>query len=200
MLASQTLLAALAGTASAIDIFMHFSNNCGGNAIVCKNMPPAPGNCCSGHPSLDQHPTVGFYGIPLHWNINCRGWSGGSCTNMRESQRASNTNFVCLRNGWFSGAGYVFVNKKRSVETIEGDEYCPAQEAPCSNSVAPNALSFADGVTYSLVGLEGAAREQMPHFLNGTLTNDNTTISISIAASGANATAVPSEFDAQKME
>ncbi|KAK6849275.1 hypothetical protein PG995_013108 [Apiospora arundinis] len=161
MLASQTLLAALAGTASAIDIFMHFSNNCGGNAIVCKNMPPAPGNCCSGHPSLDQHPTVGFYGIPLHWNINCRGWSGGSCTNMRESQRASNTNFICLRNGWFSGAGYVFVNKKRGVETIEGDEYCPAQEAPCANSVAPNALSFADGVTYSLVGLEGAAREQM---------------------------------------
>jgi hypothetical protein len=144
------VLLTLAATASAIDIYLHVGGNCDGNAAVCRNVNP---NVCCGGSSTDIFPTVGFRGIPTDWNLECRGHSGGNCNGLREVQRAHNTNFMCLRNGWFSGGGYGFTSKKRA-------EACTTAGG-CTTSQKPDTLILEDGGEYKIADLEGAALAQM---------------------------------------
>ncbi len=134
------ILLGLVAPASAIDIYLHFSGGCTGNAAVCTEYNPD--TCCQGS-SGDIFPSVAFMGIPTFWNLDCRGYSGGNCNAVREIQPASNTNLVCLNSGFFSGRGYGFRNQKRADGAVEGCE-------------KPDILLFEDGGKYNITGLEEA--------------------------------------------
>jgi hypothetical protein len=153
------ILLALAGTASAIDTYLQFSGCPGsGNSAVCTNQNP--NSCCRGS-SGDIFPSIGFRGIPTNWNLECRGHFGGNCNRVREIQPARNTNFVCLGNGPFSGAGYGFVGLKRrapefqcATDTNEG----------CADVQKPDTLLFADGAQYNITDLDDVRLAQMVCF------------------------------------
>jgi hypothetical protein len=150
---SSHILLALAGSTSAIDTYLHFGGNCAGNAAVCTNQNP--NNCCQGS-SGDIFGSIGFRGIPTNWNLECRGHFGGNCNRIREIQSARNTNFICLRNGLFSGAGYGFNGLKRRAPELQ----CASSEG-CVDVQTPDTLLFADGAQYNIADLEDDRLTQM---------------------------------------
>lgn len=145
----QTLvgLVGLVATASAVDVYLHVGGDCSGNAIVCVGINP--NNCCGGS-GADIFPSVGFRGIPFDWTLQTRGHNGGNCNGLREVQRAAGTNFMCLRNGWFSGGGYGFTNKKRENAV---DDACAAAES-CTGSQKPDLLLLEDGGKYNIADMD----------------------------------------------
>ncbi|KAK2751260.1 hypothetical protein CKAH01_06446 [Colletotrichum kahawae] len=168
------ILLSLVASVSAIDIYLHVGGGCGGNAVVCTNINP---NTCCGGSGVDIFPTVGFRGIPTNWNLECRGHSGGNCNNLREVQPARNTNFVCLYSGGFSGGGYGFAARKRAE-----DDSCST--GGCANQANPDTLLLEDGGKFDIAALEGAPLTEL----------------LTIAASGANTTDIPEQFNAYKIE
>ncbi|RYO95459.1 hypothetical protein DL766_007767 [Monosporascus sp. MC13-8B] len=173
----QDILLGLFATASAIDIYLHVGGDCGGNAVVCVGINP---NTCCSTSDIDIFPTVGFRGIPTHWNLECKGHSGGRCNRLREVQPARNTNFVCLRSGFFSGGGYGFSGRKRA----------DGADGGCTAYQKPDTLLLEDGGKYNIADLEDAPLTQLFDFV----------LYLEIAASGANSADIPEEFNAYKIE
>ncbi|KAM7194839.1 hypothetical protein V8F33_007037 [Rhypophila sp. PSN 637] len=167
------VLIGLVGSASAVDLYFHHSGDCSGASSVCSNMNP---DRCCGVGRRDIYPSVAVRGIPTNWNLNCRGHFGGDCLFIRKSQNSNGANWVCLNDsqGWYSGIGYGFVNKKR--------EPVPAGEtgAPQEECVKPDLAILADGAQYNIAGLDEDAYNK---FLD------------IVEANGVSAD-VPAEFDA----
>ena len=145
-------LVAAAGSASAIDAYCHFGGNCDGGAGVCTNLNPD--SCCPCS-SGEIFPSVAFRGIPTFWNINGRGHNGGNCNGQRQTASNGGSNFICLRAGPFSGAGYGFIGKKRDTSTyaLVGGRDAPSPS--CTSYAKMDGLELADGAKYNLTALHG---------------------------------------------
>ncbi|PVH82265.1 hypothetical protein DL98DRAFT_570534 [Cadophora sp. DSE1049] len=113
---------------------------------------------CCGLPT-GSVPSLGFRGIPTNWFLQVRGHEGGRCRLTKTTETASFTNFKCLGNGPYTGAGYGFLSKKtvRGTEGVEGQE-----KEKCT---LPDQLVLEDGSKYSLLGMEEA---QIVDTLNAT--------------------------------
>ncbi|KAK0100424.1 hypothetical protein ONS95_008372 [Cadophora gregata] len=71
-------------------------------------------------------PSLGFRGIPVNWFLQVCGHEGGWCARDKSIETASFTNFKCLGNGPYTGAGYGFLSRKtfRGTEGAQGEEKC----------------------------------------------------------------------------
>lgn len=146
MLYTRIVLISLAATASAIDIYMQWGDNCDGPSTICNGINPNV--CCT----VSGSKTVGFRGIPTDWVIETQvfgGDPGSGCNNFRGREVVRNSNFICMRDRFvqsLTGAQYFFTNKKR---------YMPGEA--CQK---PDMLELEDGTRYSIEGLdEGVVSE-----------------------------------------
>ncbi|KAF2035423.1 hypothetical protein EK21DRAFT_84492 [Setomelanomma holmii] len=121
----------------AIDIRMHTSSACGGNALLCSAINP--GVCCS----TDQGSwSIGFYGIPTNWNIHGSVYIDSSCAESPFSDGNNNGNsFMCFDApaAVYHSAKYVFNGRRRGVV-----------EEGCKK---PDMFVLESGVRYVITGL-----------------------------------------------
>ncbi|KAK4220775.1 hypothetical protein QBC38DRAFT_378342 [Podospora fimiseda] len=137
------VLTSLVATASAIDLYLHTDNNCGGsNALRCNGINP--NTCCGVGANGSPYQSVAARGIPTIWNVQLRGYRGGNCNILETISGNGGGTFICNRSNNFryTGAGYNFVGRKRAADTAVGEE--------CQR---PNALVLADGSEYDLTDL-----------------------------------------------
>ena len=154
---TTTLILALTTTISALDIRLFTTNDgCQGAYAACVNINPT--TCCS-HNSGARYPSIDFVAIPRSWNIQVRGWTGGSCGALAVSGHAQGVTGYCLSdpnpvsNIAFSGGGYKFLSKRRS-RTPEPSEQCAVEEAsPCESTVKPNLFVLADSTEYDIADM-----------------------------------------------
>lgn len=151
------LLHLLAGTAAAIDVYIHENLDCQGNYSLCEALPP--NQCCGVHVN---YRSVAFLGIPTSWNLNLRAHKNGLCDKIGWQENHSNVNHACLYAPGgatpVTGAGYSFNSKKRV--DIAPTEECAAA-SKCEAHQRPNKVGFGDGVTYDLTGLDEAAADEL---------------------------------------
>ncbi|KAF1827975.1 uncharacterized protein K489DRAFT_331166 [Dissoconium aciculare CBS 342.82] len=140
-----TALAALGIIASvnAIDINLYGPFVCEGTYATCRNH--AQDKCC-GHPRL-QYNSVKFDYLPAEWDLQLRGYQGGSCSRRTKTLRSKGFSWRCFYEGPFTGAGYGFNNKKR------GEIGGSAQE-DIGECQVPDVLVLQDGTEYSLKGVD----------------------------------------------
>ncbi|GIZ38343.1 hypothetical protein CKM354_000176300 [Cercospora kikuchii] len=158
------ILLGLTAAASAIDIALFtYQNgynggyNCpAGNArrAVCSNVNP---NSCCGLPT-GGYPSIGFYGIPDSWNLEVRGHEGGNCARTRTTDTTFGTNFKCLVNGPYTGAGYSFRSRKRNPAVSE------AGVTASEDCQTPDTFITDEGKKFDLREMDG---EQVAEFLEG---------------------------------
>lgn len=136
----------LATAASAVDIHLEFSNNCGASGgYICRNYNPD--TCCS----VNAGTYLGsgsFRAIPNNWNLQVRGHAGPNCGSVRDQQDSRGRDYVCLTNGPFGGFGYGFNNRKMvrgaTAEAVEGEFNGCAQ---------PDVMYLADGTQYNYTAI-----------------------------------------------
>lgn len=95
-------------------------------------------------------PSDGFFGIPMNWVLQVRGYNNGNCNGLRELRRVANINFACPTNGWFSSGGYGFTNKKR--RDVDG------ADVSCTK---PDLSELSDGVQYNIADLDDDSYDRM---------------------------------------
>ncbi|KAL8369698.1 hypothetical protein RB595_000165 [Gaeumannomyces hyphopodioides] len=78
---------------------------------------------------------------------------GGNCNGLKQVQSNGGASFICLRNGYFSGAIYVFINKKR--DTSSYDHLQRGDSAACTSAAKMDTLNLADGANYNLTAMHG---------------------------------------------
>jgi hypothetical protein len=134
-------LLGLVASASAIDVYFHNTDDCSGAASICTGINP--NICCTGGDSL----TVAYRGIPTNWHITAQGFSGGGCGSPKyQTGDLNGQNWYCLSDNSrfrYTGSFYSFISRRR------------AEDNNCTESVKPDTLVLADGVTkYDVVGLD----------------------------------------------
>lgn len=140
-------LACLVASVSAIDLYFHTNNDCGGsNGLVCSNMNP---NTCCGTSSTTQFQSVALRGIPSGWNLQLRGYTNGNCNQLQTISGNNGNNWICNRSNGFrySGVGWNFIGKKRAEDSAAA---AIESEADCQR---PDILVLADGTEYDISGL-----------------------------------------------
>ncbi|KAL2138912.1 hypothetical protein VTI28DRAFT_6044 [Corynascus sepedonium] len=157
----------LVASASAIDVYFHNSGDCSGAAAVCTNLNP--NDCCTGN-----SPTLAYRGVPTNWHINAEGYSGGGCGSPKWLADLNGSNWVCMTVNSrenYTGARYWFVSRRR------------AEENTCKESVKPDTLVLADGITkYDIVGLDEAKVDEL----------------LAIAGSGVGPEGMPEELQVRR--
>ncbi|KAH8595483.1 hypothetical protein B0O99DRAFT_511918 [Bisporella sp. PMI_857] len=154
-----SIILGFATAVSALDVYLHSTTtDCSGpTSLVCTNLNP---NVCCGLNS-GTVPSIGFRGILYDWYIECRGYEGGRCNVLKTIETAYHTNFVCLKNSPYTGAGYGFRGKKRGAAAV-AEECTP-----------PDLLILENGEKYSLVGMEASQIDELAALLsNGTTAVD----------------------------
>ncbi|AEO66350.1 uncharacterized protein THITE_33101 [Thermothielavioides terrestris NRRL 8126] len=93
--------------------------------------------------------TISFRGIPTNWHITGRGYNNGGCNNLAYQLDNNGQSWICLESG------------------------------NCTETVKPDTLVLADGVTkYDIVGLDDAKLEEL----------------LALARSGVGPEGIPKEF------
>jgi hypothetical protein len=140
------VLLGLVASASAIDIYFHGSGDCSGAASVCSGINPNV--CCTGN-----SPTVAYRGVPTNWHLTARGFSGGGCGSPKWTGNIQGANWYCMSANSrpnYSGANYQFASRRR------------AEDVECTESVKPDTLVLADGVTkYDIAGLDDVKVDEL---------------------------------------
>ncbi|KAH8648196.1 hypothetical protein BGZ60DRAFT_423325 [Tricladium varicosporioides] len=158
-----SIILGFATAASALDIYLHTSRtDCSGPAIVCTGINP---NTCCGIPT-GSVASIGFRGIVNDWFIEVRGHEGGRCGPIKTLDTAFQTNFKCLSQGPYTGAGYGFRGKKRGAAAVA--EKC----------TPPDLLILEGGKKYSLVGMEDSQLDEL----------------VALVSNGTNAAEIPDVF------
>ncbi|KAK3996593.1 hypothetical protein QBC44DRAFT_304100 [Cladorrhinum sp. PSN332] len=139
---SNCQITSLRSSSSAIDLYLHTNNDCGGdNALRCSNINPNV--CCGVNANGSPYQSIAARGIPTFWNVQARGYDAGQYSRLQTISGNNGDNWICNRSNGFryTGAGYNFVGRKR---------VDPAIGAECQR---PNALVLADGTEYDLASL-----------------------------------------------
>lgn len=154
---SSFLVASFTATVYAIDAIA-----LGGDfAITCSNAAGRTGKACLGlQPNQccnleNQYSvrTVLIDSIPRGWHIKAAAYKGANCNGVMHAKETNTATRLCLggeygmTTGW-RRARYHFVNKKRSVNSEEGDD-----DKECEQ-VQPNAYLLGDGSKYNITGLD----------------------------------------------
>ncbi|KXJ91830.1 hypothetical protein Micbo1qcDRAFT_174854 [Microdochium bolleyi] len=152
LLASAALLA---GTATAIDVHLHYHRCDEPSSYWCTNLNP--NTCCQ---SLvgNGYGSASFRAIPSDWDLELRLHSGDrSCGNSVVTTRSWGQTYVCLASpSNYHGAGYGFFGKK-----ARGEE----PEVPYERCQRADKLRLADGTVYTLEDLDDAQFDEMYSFL-----------------------------------
>ncbi|KAH7014118.1 uncharacterized protein B0I36DRAFT_338286 [Microdochium trichocladiopsis] len=165
LLASAALLA---GTATAIDVHLHYHRCTEDSSSWCTNLEP--NTCCQSLVGAG-YGSASFRAIPSNWELELRLHQGErKCENVLISGRSWGQTYVCLpAPGSFHGAGYGFFGKK-----ARGEEHEVQSEA-CQRV---DKLRLADGTIYTLEDLDDAQFTEINQF----------------AAAGGNSTDLPEHF------
>ncbi|KAK4221055.1 hypothetical protein QBC38DRAFT_540305 [Podospora fimiseda] len=162
-------LVAAASSVSAIDVYFHVGWDCSGAATVCYGLNP--GVCCTGNSQA-----VAYRGVPTNWNIDATGYSGGGCSAFNNIKYFRGDHWACMgvvTRYTYTGSRYQFVNLRRGEEIQE--------QTNCTESVKPDTLLLADGVTkYDLTQLDDAKVAEL----------------VAIADKGVGPEEIPAEFHA----
>ncbi|SPQ25459.1 6e1f6bca-a2ff-4ab8-9397-fa392e43dd32 [Thermothielavioides terrestris] len=157
------ILLGLVTSASAIDVYFWNGGDCSGSATVCTGINPNV--CCAGTDN-----TISFRGIPTNWHITGRGYNNGGCNNLAYQLDNNGQSWICLEvvsRYIYTGASYFFPSRRR------------AESGNCTETVKPDTLVLADGVTkYDIVGLDDAKLEEL----------------LALARSGVGPEGIPKEF------
>jgi hypothetical protein len=154
-------LSLLAGTAAAIDIYLHPETHCRGSYSLCTNVPP--NICCS---VINRWGSVAFLGIPRDWNLNLRAHKPPNCGPVGWMQNVLGVDHACLfapgDRTPVSGGGYSFNNKKRDGNDAP-IEQCDANLplSKCQAYQRPNEVGFEDGTRYDLTLMNEAAGDEL---------------------------------------
>ncbi|RYP68788.1 hypothetical protein DL769_005431 [Monosporascus sp. CRB-8-3] len=76
-----TTLVSLVATVSAIDLYLHTNNDCGGGNLRCNGINP--NTCCGTDESNSAYQSIARRGILSGWNIQGRGYDGGRCNRLQ---------------------------------------------------------------------------------------------------------------------
>ncbi|KAG8162009.1 hypothetical protein KVR01_007774 [Diaporthe batatas] len=148
-------ISSLVAAVSAVDLYFHSNNDCGGSGVICRDANP--NWCCSG-----TGRSVAVRGIPSGWALQCRGYSGAGCSTLMTISGNNGNPWICNRSNGFqyTGVGYNFVGRKRDESDPEYDD---------SNCQRADVLVLADGTEYDLAGLEEDVYQQFVEIgLNAT--------------------------------
>ncbi|KAF1846860.1 uncharacterized protein K460DRAFT_392349 [Cucurbitaria berberidis CBS 394.84] len=163
-----SIVLGLAAAASAIDVRIHAGSNCDRGAYECLNL--TPNRCCYVESGL--YGSIGFYGVPTNWNIECRGHSRSGdnrCGVQKVTENLSGGTFKCLRGGGFTGAGYGFRGKKRSSEVCDAE----TSGQTCTEFQKADVIVLEDGKKYLLSGMEESLLDELVQLaMNGTVAAD----------------------------
>jgi hypothetical protein len=105
----------LTAAVSAIDIRTHSEAHCGGNTATFLNVKP--GRCYANGGTAWAY---SFRAIPASWRLSTRAHAGGNCKELARTENSNGKNWICHGNSNprnsvpYTGAGYSFINKKRS--------------------------------------------------------------------------------------
>jgi hypothetical protein len=88
----STILFGFAAMASAIDVKMFDNANCGGGAIVWRNINPNV--CCAWN--NDHHNSAEWSAIPTNWQLNVGAYRNGNCGALVTSRDVNDQASVCL--------------------------------------------------------------------------------------------------------
>ncbi|KAF4956143.1 hypothetical protein FSARC_11673 [Fusarium sarcochroum] len=135
-------LASFFATASAVDIYFHGNNNCGGSTTSCPSANP---NWCCGGNTASNFQSVAVRGVSKGWDMQLRGYSGGNCKKLMTVSKNNGHDWICNRSNGFkyTGAGYNFVGKKRAESGSGSGTECQR----------PDILTLVDGTEYDLSSL-----------------------------------------------
>ncbi|CAN9117212.1 unnamed protein product [Alternaria alternata] len=159
------IILALTAAVSAIDIRAHNESHCKGVTSTYKNAQPD--RCYAGG---GVSYAWSFVAIPTNWKLSTRSHQGGNCKELVHTFNSNGKDSVChgapVNNVLYTGAGYGFINKKRSENIALDSEDCVWK---------PDLLTLEDGTTYTLTDVEeetakiivdyawnGTAAEHMP--------------------------------------
>jgi hypothetical protein len=138
-----TSIPALTAAVSAIDIQGHAESHCGGgNSITFTNAEP---DRCYATGGISW--AYSFRAIPTNWRLSTKSYKGGNCREVVHVFDSNDKDLVChgadVDNLPYTGAGYSFINKRRSSNIAFDSQDC----------VRPDLLTLEDGPTHTLSGL-----------------------------------------------
>lgn len=161
----QSILLAFAAVASAIDIRAYNDiprfSHCEG-VVLISWLGVAPDTCYSTSTSMYA---MKFDAIPSTWHLVTRSYGALSCPSnqMLNEFHSDGRTWVChgSPNGGvqYRGAGYSFVNKKRSEDANSGTlETIESKDRGC---VGPDLVHLADGRNYTVTNVEANIVQEM---------------------------------------
>ncbi|KAK4198514.1 hypothetical protein QBC40DRAFT_256027 [Triangularia verruculosa] len=144
-----TALLALVASASAIDLYLHGNNDCGGSELRCNNRNP---NTCCGTNASTPYRSVAVRGIPSGWSLQGRGYDQGNCNRLQTISGNNGNLWICNRsnNFFYTGVGYNFVSRKRNGVDVPVGVVAKDVKEECQR---PDALVLEDGTEYDLTSL-----------------------------------------------
>ncbi|KAL1794607.1 hypothetical protein ACET3X_006423 [Alternaria dauci] len=154
---------ALAAAVAAIDIQGHIESHCGGgNRVTFTNVSP---DRCYATGGISW--AYSFRAIPTDWRLSTRSHGGGGCGFIFHVFDSNGRDLVChggdVNNVEYTGAGYSFINRKRSEDVAVASQDC----------IKPDLLEIEGGPTYNLLGLEDETYKTMLDYAwNGTTAPD----------------------------
>jgi hypothetical protein len=115
-----TTIFALAAAVAAIDIQGHIESHCGGgNRVTFTNVNP---DRCYATGGVSW--AYSFRAIPTNWRLSTRSHGGGNCGPIIHVFDSNGRDLVChggeVNNVEYTGAGYSFINKRRSTDVASG--------------------------------------------------------------------------------
>lgn len=135
-----TVLISLATAASAVDLYLHTNNDCGGSSLRCNGFNP--NDCCGIESNDSPYQSIAVRGIPDGWALQGRGYDAGGCSRLQTVSGNNGNPWICNRSNGFryTGAGYNFFSQKRA--------------EPKSECQRPETLILSDGTEYDMAGLD----------------------------------------------
>ncbi|CAN9375110.1 unnamed protein product [Alternaria alternata] len=146
-----TTVFALAAAVAAIDIQGHIESHCGGgNRVTFTNVNP---DRCYATGGVSW--AYSFRAIPTNWRLSTRSHGGGNCGPIIHVFDSNGRDLVChggeVNNVEYTGAGYSFINKRRSTDVASDSQDC----------IKPDLLEIEGGSTYNLLDLEDETYKTM---------------------------------------
>lgn len=146
------IILALTAASSAIDIRAFLESHCRDVGRTVSWVGVQPDRCyATGGVSW----SYGFFAIPTNWRLSTRSHVSGGCGPILHVFDSNGADFVChggeVNNVEYTGAGYSFINKKRSTDIAVENQECET----------PDTLNMEDGLTYRLKGLEESTWKSM---------------------------------------
>ncbi|KAK4455378.1 hypothetical protein QBC34DRAFT_67309 [Podospora aff. communis PSN243] len=175
-------LSFLAGTAAAIDIYLHPELHCRGSYSLCTNVPP--GICCS---VVVRYGSVAFLGIPRNWNLHLTAYKPPNCGPWGWKQDVLGVDHACLfaPGGYtpVSGGIYTFKNKKRDAIEEPFEPMCDANLplSECQAYQRPNEVGFEDGTKYDLTLMDETAGDELMAIVGNGGTSADVPVSFAFA-------------------